>query len=241
MRIHVMHVPGVNRDRDQAVRVLQSQVDVCLHEDAHLRGVVPNHADAVRCANREKTDDEWYFFGQDDLMLIEGWKNEIDGALRNSPSKALALVNAGAEGRDAGKNGSAYEVGPYVLRGAWLAYHRTIVEPLGRFLTFAGYAGFDGDDTAANIWCWLNGITPARVVRSLGVHLGAKSTIGHTDTMVTRQRITSPELSHIRWDTQKPNWRRSESRDDVALLLRRMMATGWKPTQDEEERMSEIV
>lgn len=235
MKLHVMHVPGRVPERDQAVRRLHGEVEVCLHTDKAMRGPAATHSDCLRCAAKNDTG-PWSFVGQDDLRLLDGWETELEGALDNSPSPLLSLVNVGAEARKAAEIGAAYEVGPYVTRGAFVAYRQEVVKPVSRFLTFAGYAGFEGDDVAVNIWAALNGITPARVTRSLGLHFGAKSLIGHRQDLETVRHIQTPDLRHIEWESAVKPPRTSETRNDVADLLRLMETCGWKPTEGEQER-----
>lgn len=240
--LHVMHVPGVHPFRDRLVERLREQANVCVHEDPNMRGVCYNHARALACMARNDTTN-WSVLVQDDIVLLDGWEQELGLAAKYSPSKILGLAVHAQEGFSAYRRRVPYITGAFLLRANAIAYHQSVIRPLARFMALAAQMGYEYDDHAATTWGMLNDEPPARVTRSLVSHQDVKSLLGHSGGNKTQfTRIDNPATSWLRWDGHPRYVRRKEAHPtSVNLFLRKMERDiGWVPTNRDREAMARL-
>lgn len=128
-RVHILHVPGVDPDRDAIVAKLRDQADACVHEDPDRIGCAPNWLRAMQCA--VKTDiSTWSIVLSDDADPLPGWQQHLERACKHSPAPVLGLTHFGGYGEKPIAAGAPYGVGPYLLWGGAIAYHVNILRPL---------------------------------------------------------------------------------------------------------------
>lgn len=93
-RLHVMHVPGAHRVRDDNVARIARQADVCVHTDPDRRGPVATFGAALECAAGDATD--WRVILQDDSApAAQHWQVELQRCLQFAPGPGLMVLTYG--------------------------------------------------------------------------------------------------------------------------------------------------
>lgn len=170
-RVHVLHVPGADPDRDAIVAKLQREADACLHLDPERKGLMPNWLGALDCAYRHDVQHEgysWSLILSDDADPLPGWQQHVERACTNSPAPLLGLTHFGAYGQHALARDRAYGVGPYLLWGGAIAIKAIAV---GGLLSFATRVyettGYPHDDVLTCAYAMQQGWQTAMTARAI--------------------------------------------------------------------------
>ena len=189
-RLHVLHVPGADPERDLIVAAQQGQADVCLHTDPSRRGVMPTWLDALECAGQADTGYSWSVIVQDDALPLRGWAQHLERACLASPHPVLGLTHFGGYGLLPLEKGAPYAEGPYLLWGAAIAYHRALLPGL---LTFATRVyettGYVHDDVLAAAYAMRTNHHTAMTARAIFDQPVKRSLLGH-NTPIRRPSST---------------------------------------------------
>jgi hypothetical protein len=210
-RLHVLHVPQADPERDAIVALLDSQTDVCVHADPNRAGVVPNWLGALACAAAE--DKDWALIVQDDAFPLRGWQQHLERACTNSPEPVLGLTHFGAYGAAPLAQGRPYAVGPYLIWGGAVAYHRAIVGPmLGWASRVYAETGYRHDDVLACAFAMKQGRQTAMAARAIFDQPVQRSLLGH-NTPIRRPSTTieTEEFAHIPYSRRENTTRVSRS------------------------------
>jgi hypothetical protein len=219
IRLHVLHVPGADPQRDLAVRRLAGEAELCVHPDPERHGVVWNWATALTCAATDRG--AWSYVVQDDVVPLRNWEYHAAMATRWSPSPMLALAWIGKRFDIGVQRRVAYVKGPYVLCGPAVAYHHSILEELAVYADAVARTDYPHDDMAACFWAnQVGGFFPAVTSRTLFATLPVRSLVGHSRyTTGDYTIVNTPDLS---WNTNPRFVMLNEHRDDSPLK-----AMGW--------------
>lgn len=233
--LHVIHVPGVDPVRDQAVRVLAEETEVCVHADRSQRGVMWNWVTAMECIERRvghPSAEDWHYVVQDDMRPYLGWESHLEQATRHSPRAVLGLCWIGERWAEGVHANRPYMTGKYVLRGGAIAYHRSVFPPLAHFARgISTLTDFKHDDVAASLWCQrVAGFDPALTSRTIFESLLTRSLVGHgryatgcysiENTPHQPDWATRPAALEVNIDRY---------RSDVNAVLSLMKKKGWRP------------
>ena len=198
-RVHVIHVPGVDAERDAIVKTLRETFDACVHEDPERRGCMWNWLQAARCAALNDTED-WSLTLSDDALPFPTTECHLPHALANSPQSALGLTHFGGYGQGVLKKGAAYGIGAMVVWGGAIALHREIVRPLtSAALKFHMATGYPHDDGMVSLFQADRGDTTAMTSRALFDQPIKASLLGH-NTPIRRPNANILDHSGPEWD-----------------------------------------
>jgi hypothetical protein len=209
--LHTLHVPGADPARDEIVDIQRQQTGtrVCLHLDPERRGVVPTWLEALDCAAR--ADEEWSVVIQDDALPLLGWQAQLPAAAHHSPSPALGLTHFGTYGAKALAKNRPYAVGPNLIWGGAVAYHRAILRPLAAWSRRQyNDTGFPHDDVLVPAWLMAHSLTTALAARALFDQPVTQSLLGH-NTAIRRPSTTIVNTPHLAWSTRPPSLRVSRT------------------------------
>ncbi len=126
VKVHVLWVPGFDPDRDAIVAKLQDEATVCLHTDPERTGLMQNWLGAVDCALANDTD-QWSTILSDDAYPLHNWQDHLTRATASSPEPLLGLTHFGGWGKEPLSKGHPYAVGPYLVWGGAISYHRVVL------------------------------------------------------------------------------------------------------------------
>lgn len=205
MKAHVLHVPGAAPERDAAVQVLAQVFDLCVHADPERNGVVWNWAQMMDCMAKNDKD-QWSIQLNDDAVPLAAIDVHLRQALWYSPRPILGLAWQGKTrgAKPFGRN-VPYSVGPNLLHGVSIAYHRDHTAPCARFAERAARTDYPYDDVLSCTYAQrIAGFDPALVARSLFGVLDTKSLIGSGRYPSALHTIEQPG----------PAWRRSFVQDN---------------------------
>lgn len=199
--IHILHVPGVDPDRDRIVRRIETApgVQACVHPDPRRRGVMWNWTRALVCAlNTDPSEQPWAYVVSDDAEPATpadhspSWVEELREASAHAPDTApfLGLTHFGGFGRRALDAGAAYGVGDNLVWGGGIAYRR---EELAEFLRWATAVAqrlnYPHDDTLVTAYAMRTGQTTALAARAIFDQPVTTSLLGH-NTPIRRPYAT---------------------------------------------------
>jgi hypothetical protein len=191
-RLHVLHVPGADMERDAIVYRLETESDACLHLDPDRAGVMPTWLAALSCAvERDGADDyDWSLIVQDDAYPLRGWQQHVERACTSSPEPVLGLTHFGAYGARPLADGCAYGVGPYLIWGGAVAYHRSFVTRLWAWADRVySETGYPHDDVLACAFAMKIGRRTAMAARAIFDQPVQRSLLGH-NTPIRRPATT---------------------------------------------------
>jgi len=200
--LHTLHVPGADPERDEIVATQQAQsgTRVCLHLDPSRRGVVPTWLEALDCA--AAIDEEWSVVIQDDALPLTGWQRELPAAAHHSPAPALGLTHFGSYGAKALAKNRPYAVGPNLIWGGAVAYHRSLLPALASWSRRQwDTTGFEHDDVLVPAYLMQLGLTTALAARALFDQPVQQSLLGH-NTLIRRPSTTIVNTPHLAWSTR---------------------------------------
>jgi hypothetical protein len=224
VKAHVLHVPGVGREPYvDAIRADLGAENVCVHSDPERNGAMWNWRTVIECMVTNPSDDEWTLVLNDDVVPLPRWRDELKSALKFSPKPLLGLAYVGLQGDRGFKRGVPYVVGPYLLAGAAIAYHRSVLDQsLLEFANDAAATGYKHDDIAVNVFCHeVLATYPALVTRSLFGIPRIGSLMGHY--FLPEPSHTIAEAGPLWWS--QPRYipeNRARIREDEGLLLTMM-------------------
>ncbi len=189
-RLHVMHVPGADPERDEIVKHLRRVGDACVHEDPERQGVVATWIRCLHCA-ADHDQGSWSFIVQDDAYPLPGWQQHLERACTYSPQPVLGLTHFGAYGRRAIDKGCAYGEGLALIWGGAVAYHHSVLKGLAAFAVdlYATGAERKNDDRIAAAYMLKTGRKTAMVARAIFDQPVQRSLIGH-NTRIRRPATT---------------------------------------------------
>lgn len=179
LRVHVLHVPGVDSHRDEMVKKLQSEVEVCLHVDPARRGVMPTWLETLSCAISTDTS-AWSVILQDDVEGFPNWQWHLTKATTYSPEPYLSLTPLWRYGERPLAKGAPYAVGKNLMRGAAVAMHRGVIPGLRSFAEQVYLTtGYKHDDRLLAAYAARTGRKTAMLARALFDLPVEKSLLGH--------------------------------------------------------------
>ncbi len=76
-RLHVIHVPGADLERDKIVAGLCEQIETCVHLDPDRNGCMWNWLTAISCAADKDKDQSWSVVLSDDALPVTGWRTAL--------------------------------------------------------------------------------------------------------------------------------------------------------------------
>lgn len=217
-RLHVLHVPGADPERDRIVVELSAQGDVCLHIDPDRGGVMGNWLRALSCSAVEDVELPWTLIVQDDAQPLRGWQQHLERACAHSPSPFLGLTHFGSYGQRVVDQGVPYGVGEGMIWGGAVAYHRSVVPGLLAW-TASLYAetGYTEDDLAVCAYARRIDAIPAMTARAIFGQPVHRSLLSHRGT--GRSPVATIETPGPSWashprsvKTPSSEWSRSMSK-----------------------------
>lgn len=189
-RVHVLHVPGVDSLRDEIVAKLSDQSDTCVHLDPSREGCMATWLKAVDCAWERDADLDWSVILSDDADPLRGWQQHLERACTYSPNPVLGLTHFGGYGTRALRRGVPYGVGPYLIWGGAIAYHRTVIAGLADWAPgVVAATGYKHDDCLTAGYLKKRGWETAMVARAIFGQPVKQSLLGHNTV------IRSPETT----------------------------------------------
>jgi hypothetical protein len=178
--MHVLHVPGVDANRDAITWTLH-RAGAVVHNDPDRQGLLPNWRRALDHAVRE--DREWTVMLSDDAMPLIGWKRHLDLALKHSPKGLLSLCHFGSVGQQTARRGYAYATGHGCLWGIAIGIHRSALAGLPRFVEHAltVYPEYPHDDGLLSAYAEkaTKDGTTAMTARAIFDHADVPTLMGH--------------------------------------------------------------
>lgn len=194
VRVHVLHVPGVDPLRDSIVHLLQQDADTCVHLDPERKGCMANWLTAVACAATEEND--WATILSDDALPLPGWQRHLDQATFYSPEPVLGLTHFGGYGEAALKKRTPYAVGPYLLWGGAIAYHHSFLTGLARWAPkVAEKLNYQHDDCLTAAYAMKQGRLTAMTARAIfDQPAEVRSLLGHFTSVRTPSRTIDNSL-----------------------------------------------
>lgn len=195
MKIHILHVPGANPERDRIVsdwRLRANEdVEVCVHEDPERRGIMANWLDAAQCALDDAHQPLWSLIIQDDAVPGPGWQRSIEEACWFSPAPVLGMSYFGKITEGAFKKNVPYMVGPHLIWGAAVAYKRDFLEGLVPWARWVyETTEYQHDDRLISAYANKIGVDTALTVRAIFDQPVEQSTVGHSGGGERRPGIT---------------------------------------------------
>lgn len=193
MKIHILHVPGANAQRDQIVADYLDldfrDVHVCVHLDPERRGIMKNWLDAAQCALMD--DEKWSVIIQDDAVGGPDWVRNVEEACWFSPAPVLGMSYFGKITEPAFKKGIPYMVGPHLIWGAAVAYRRDFLEGLVPWAREVfERTEYQHDDRLISAYANKIGVDTALTVRAIFDQPVEQSTVGHAGGGERRPKIT---------------------------------------------------
>ena len=178
-RIHIIHVPGVNAQRDEIVARMREEADACVHEDPDRNGCMWNWLNAAECA--AKDTGPWSVILSDDAMPAHpDWKRHLTEAVMYSPSPILGLTYFGSFTESAVKKGVPYIEGPHTIWGGGVAYQRRVLKPLAEWARIIyTLTGYQHDDRLVSAFALKSGYNTAVVTRAIFDQPVEESLLGH--------------------------------------------------------------
>lgn len=177
-KLHVMHVPGADSERDEVVSLLGREADVCVHEDAERDGVMPTWLAAIDCACETDTELSWSLIVQDDSEPFPGWQQHVERACTYSPRPILSLSHLAGSGLSAIEQGYPYVEGDFMLWGMAVAYHRSIRQGLAQWArSVYEKTGYPHDDATVMAYAYKIGQKTAITSRAIFDHRELKSMV----------------------------------------------------------------
>ena len=213
-RLHVLHVPGADPQRDEIVGLLRAQGDACVHEDPSRRGVMPTWLEALQCAREKDARDAWTVIVQDDAKPLRGWQQHLERACLNSPEPVLGLTHFGAYGERSMSAGAPYAVGKYLIWGGAVAYRRVFADGLLEWAwRIWDETGYPHDDVLACAYALKRGARTAMTSRAIFGQPVQRSLLNH-NTAVRSPSLTienAPGVPYSRRDPRSVSVSRSIS------------------------------
>lgn len=195
-RLHVLHVPGADPQRDEIVARLVEQGDACLHLDPGRRGIMSTWLEAVACAATESNP--WAVIVQDDADPLRGWQQHLERACTNSPQPVLGLTYFGQYGSKAAAKGAPFAEGRNLIWGGAVAYHHTFLQGLAEWAPrVVEQTDYPHDDRLVAAYAMKRGHRTALVSRAIFDQPVAQSLVGHNT------RIRTPALTIL---NEGPVW-----------------------------------
>lgn len=178
--LHVLHVPGVDAQRDAIVWQLR-RAGATIHQDRDRAGLMQNWRAALGHAVR--LDQEWTVMLADDALPLIGWQRQLDMALTHSPKGLLSLSHFGQVGKQTARRGHAYALGHGCLWGCAIAIHRSALLGLPRFVDHAltVYPDYPHDDGLLSAYAEkaTRDGTTAMTARAIFDHADVPTLMGH--------------------------------------------------------------
>lgn len=154
-KVHVVHVPGADPERDAMVQRQAQEADVCVHEDPERHGVMWNWLNAMDCAVKNDADLPWTVIIQDDTEPLRGWQQHLERCVTNAPTPIIGLTHMGGFGERAAAKGAPYGIGHNLVWGAGIAYHRSQVAPMAEWARKVwDKTGYVHDDVMVAAWAY---------------------------------------------------------------------------------------
>lgn len=179
-KVHILHVPGADPQRDEIVQRLREQSEACVHEDPERIGCMANWLRALGCAAENDTGYSWSVILSDDADPLPGWQQHLERACTHSPQPFLGLTHFGGYGEQALAKGAPYGVGQYLVWGGAIAYHRSVVRPLHEWATtVVERTGYEHDDCLIAAYALRRGVKCALAARAIFEQPVKKSLLGH--------------------------------------------------------------
>lgn len=189
-RLHILHVPGADPERDQIVRDLVEQGNACVHEDPSREGCMATWLRCLDCAVRTDGQYDWTAIVSDDAAPLRGWQQHLERACTYSPSPLLGITHHGSYGRTLLEAGVAYGTGPHTLWGGAIAYHQSQLAPLQRFAhPIVERYGYPHDDCLVMVFAARQGKPTAMTSRAILGQPHLRSLLNHNTA------IRSPEVT----------------------------------------------
>ena len=213
MKVHILWVPGYDSDRDAIVAKLREEsTEACLHIDPERKGLMQNWLGAVNCA-LANDEQSWSVILSDDAYPYLNWQDHLSKATNQSPEPLLGLTHFGGWGKAPLANGHAYAVGPYLVWGGAIAYHRAVLTEIATWgAPVAQRLNYKHDDCLAAAASRRLGRQCAMTTRALFGQPVKKSMLGHNTP------IREPSLTIE--NSAGPPYRRSQAT--------KVVRTGWK-------------
>lgn len=180
-KVHVIHVRGVDPDRDAIVDKLDAEADLCVHLDnQRLYGCAGNWLRALTCAAGNDAELPWSIIVSDDAMPLRGWQQHLERACRYSPEPFLGLTHFGGYGEKAIDRRVPYGVGKYLLWGGAIGYHSSQVRGLAEWATRVySDTGYPHDDCLVAGYAMKVGVRTALAARAIFGQPIKASLLGH--------------------------------------------------------------
>lgn len=205
MKIHVMHVPGIDPRRDAIVAGLQDQAEVCLHADPGRAGCMATWLRALGCAAARDTHLEWSTIINDDIEALPGWQEELALAQRFCPTPVLGLTHFAGFGAEALRHGCPYGVGPHLVWGGAITYQREVLRGLYSWCSaVVAETDFPHDDWLIMAYAARSGFLTAMTARAIFDLPNIKSLLGHTLPLRTPNFTIRDEGPP--WDAEPRAW-----------------------------------
>lgn len=203
MKVHVLHVPNVDSQRDEIVTRLglPENVDLCVHEDPERNGCMSTWLDCLQCAARHDTDkQDWSVIVSDDADPLTNWVSHMRRACANSPQPFLGLTHFGGYGQQALAKGVPYGMGPHLVWGGAIGYHRSYLRQLNEWAHMVvDQTDFPHDDWLVMAFARKVRVQTAMTARAIFGQPVKKSLLGHNtpvrEPATTIENIWGPDYS----------------------------------------------
>lgn len=204
-KVHIIHVPGIDAQRDEIVAMLSEQAVACVHLDPQRDGCMANWLRALGCAAETDNDLPWSVILSDDAYPLPGWQQHLERACTYSPEPVLGLTHFGGYGKAALEKGAPYGVGQYLVWGGAIAYHRSIVRPLVEWaVPVVKRTGYKHDDCLVAAFGLRSGFQCALTARALFDQPVKKSLLGHNTPIRTPSTTIANSVGPAY--SAKPRW-----------------------------------
>lgn len=186
-KFHIMHVPGVDPERERIVhqQAEENPSGSCVHADPHRSGILRNWTGALMCANAEarQSGADWVLVGQDDAKPLTGWQENLIEVLSYAPAPIISLCHTADAGLRMERKSVSFAVGTHTLWGPMVAYRTEVlprlIEVAQDVLALNHSVYNKWDDRIPGVHNLLHGGTTAVVRWALFDHPHLKSTVGN--------------------------------------------------------------
>lgn len=178
MKVHVIHVPGIDPQRDAIVEKLGRQSDLCVHADPDRNGCMWNWLTAVDCARKD--DQPWSIILSDDADPVPGWSIAFDLVQIYAPEPIVGLTYFKDFTAGAVRKGVPFIVGPHLTWGGAVSYRHDVLDGLAEFAhQVYDETGYQHDDRLISAYSNRIGHRSCVVTRALFTQPVEESLIGH--------------------------------------------------------------
>lgn len=180
-KVHVLHVPGVDPDRDAIVAKLRDQGEACVHLDPNREGCMATWLKCLECAAANDTHLPWSVILSDDADPLRGWQQHLERACAFSPQPVLGLTHFGGYGAQALERGAPFGTGTALVWGGAIAYHRTFLDGLAKWAPrVQAETNYKHDDRLVCAYALKIGVKCALAARAIFGQPVKKSLLGHS-------------------------------------------------------------